>query len=222
MSTQLLGLHRPGTTWLHRLPAGAKLVGLMLAGLVVVGVRGPAPALAFLAVAAMLLAWSGARVGSTLRAMRWLLLSAAILGTWTVWQNGWPRAVEVVGDLLALILLATTLTVTTPVDEVMDAVARGLRPLHHVGVDPEAVALAFSLMLRAIPSTILLAEESRDAALARGLERSPRARLIPLVIRVVARARDTGDALHARGTGVRPAGERTMKAVRGWRARAHA
>ncbi|HEX5919397.1 MAG TPA: energy-coupling factor transporter transmembrane protein EcfT [Nocardioides sp.] len=201
MSTQLLGLHRPGTTWLHRLPAGAKLIGLMLASVLVVAVSGPAPALAFVGVAAGLLVWSGARLGRTLHAMRWLLLSAAILGAWTVWQDGWPRAVEVVADLVALILLATTLTVTTPVDEVMDAVAHGLRPLRRVGVDPEAVALAFSLMLRAIPTTIVLAEESRDAAVARGLERSPRARLIPLAVRVVARARDTGDALHARGIG---------------------
>lgn len=201
MSAQLLGLHRPGTTWLHRLPAGAKLLGLMVASLVVVVVRGPVPAVAFVLAAGALLAWSGARLGLTLRAMRWLLLTAAVLGAWTVWQNGWPRAVEVVGDLVALILLATTLTATTPVDEVMDAVARGLRPLRRVGVDPDAVALAFSLMLRAIPSTIVLAEESRDAAVARGLERSPRARLVPLVIRVVARARDTGDALHARGIG---------------------
>ncbi|GAA5123069.1 CbiQ family ECF transporter T component [Alloalcanivorax gelatiniphagus] len=201
MSAQLLGLHQPGTTWLHRLPAGVKLLGLTVASLVVVVVRGPAAAVAFVAVATALLVWSGARLGLTLRAMRWLLLTAAVLGAWTVWQNGWPRAVEVVGDLIALILLATTLTVTTPVDEVMDAVARGLRPLRHVGVDPEAVALAFSLMLRAIPTTIVLAEESRDAAVARGLERSPRARLVPLVIRVVARARDTGDALHARGIG---------------------
>lgn len=201
MSAQLLGLHQPGDTRLHRLGAGTKLLGLMMASLVVVVVRGPVSALAFLAVASALLVWSGARLGLTLRAMRWLLLTAAILGAWTVWQNGWPRAVEVVGDLVALILLATTLTVTTPVDEVMDAVARGLGPLRRVGVDPEQVALAFSLMLRAIPSTIMLAEESRDAAVARGLERSPRARLIPFVIRVVARARDTGDALHARGIG---------------------
>ena len=201
MSAQLLGLHRPGTTWLHLLGAGTKLLGLVAASLVVVVVRGPLAAVAFLAVAACLLVWSGARLGVTLHAMRWLLLTAAVLGAWTVWQNGVPRAVEAVADLLALILLATTLTVTTPVDEVMDAVARGLGPLRRLGVDPEQVALAFSLMLRAIPTTIMLAEETRDAALARGLERSPRARLIPFVIRVVAGARDTGDALHARGIG---------------------
>jgi biotin transport system permease protein len=201
VSAQLLGLHRPGHTWLHRLPAGAKLLGLTAASLVVVVVRGPGSAVAFLALAAVLLAWSGAPVRTTLVAMRWVLLTAAALGAWSVWQNGWPRAVEVVGDLLALLLLATTLTVTTPVDEVMDAVARGLQPLRPVGLDPEAVALAFSLMLRAIPSTMVLAEEARHAALARGLERSPRALLVPFVVRVVARARDTGDALHARGIG---------------------
>ena len=201
MSAQLLGLHRPGDTWLHRLPAGTKLLGLTVASLVVVVVRGPGSAVAFLVVATALLAWSGAPLRTTLGAMRWLLLTAALLGAWSVWQNGWSRAVEVVGDLLALLLLATTLTVTTPVDEVMDAVARGLGPLRRMGVDPEAVALAFSLMLRAIPSTMVLAEEARHAALARGLERSPRALLVPFVVRVVARARDTGDALHARGIG---------------------
>jgi biotin transport system permease protein len=201
VSAQLLGLHQPGTTWLHRLPAGAKLLGLLLASLVVVLVRGPVSAVVFVAVGAILLVWSGARLGLTLRAMRWLLVTAALLGAWTAWQQGWPRAVEVVGDLVALILLATTMTVTTPVDEVMDAVGRGLQPLRPIGVDPEAVALAFSLMLRAIPTTIVLAEESRHAAIARGLERSPRALLVPFVIRTVARARDTGDALHARGIG---------------------
>ena len=201
MSAQLLGLHRPGTTWLHRLPAGAKLAGLLASSIVVVVLRGPASGLVALTVAALLLSRSGAQLGLTLRALRWLLLTAALLGAWTAWQSGWPRAVEVVADLLALVLLATTLTVTTPVDEVMDAITAGLRPLRRVGVDPEQVGLAFSLMLRAIPSTLVLAEESRAAALARGLERSPRALLVPFVIRVVARARDTGEALHARGIG---------------------
>jgi len=97
--------------------------------------------------------------------------------------------------------MATVLTVTTPVDEVLDTVTRALRPLRRVGVDPERVALAFSLMIRAIPTTIEIADETRDAAVARGLQRDPRARLTPMVIRVVAHARTTGDALHARGIG---------------------
>lgn len=197
----LLGIHRPGTTLLHRLRAGTKLLALMLTGIIVMVVKGPLSALGFLLAATLLLVWAGARVSVTLRALRGLLVVVALLAVWHVWQSGWPRAVEVVGDLLALVLFATVLTVTTPVDEIMDAITRALRPFQRFGVDPEQVGLAFSLMLRAIPTTLSIAQETRDAAVARGLERDPRARLTPLVIRVVAQARATGDALHARGVG---------------------
>lgn len=197
----LLGGYVPGRTWLHRLPAGAKLLGLLLAGIAVVLLRGPATAGAGLGVAVVVLVMSGAPLGVTLRGLRGLLVVALLLGAFHVWQNGWPRAVEVVADLLALVLAATVVTVTTPVDEILDAVVRVLRPLRRVGVDPELVGLAFSLVLRGIPQTMAIAGETRDAALSRGLERDPRARLVPFVLRTVAHARATGDALHARGIG---------------------
>ncbi|VXB81818.1 energy-coupling factor transporter transmembrane component T [Nocardioides sp. AX2bis] len=197
----LLGMHRPGTTWLHRLPAGAKLLGLVVLGLVVVLVRGPVSAVVALVVAVGLGAYAGLTAREGLRTLRGLLLVAVLLGGFQVWNNGWARAVESVGDLLALVVLATVLTLTTPVDEVLDALVRALGPLRGLGVDPDRVALTISLALRAIPTTVAIAEETRDAAVARGLERSPRARLVPLVVRVVSHARATGDALHARGVG---------------------
>ena len=98
-------------------------------------------------------------------------------------------------------LAATVMTATTPIDEMLDTLVVWLAPFRRFGVKPERVALAFSLTLRGIPTTIEVAQETRDAARARGLQRSPRARLVPLVIRVVAHARATGDALHARGLG---------------------
>ncbi len=197
----LLGLHQPGTTWLHRLPAGAKLLGLLAASVVVVVLRGPVSGAAALAVAVVVAAWSGAGARPLVRSMRTVLLMATLLLAYTAWQRGWERAVEVTADLLALVLLATVLTVTTAIDEILDAITRGLGPLRRVGVDPERVALAFSLMIRAVPLTLDLAAETRDAARARGVERDPRARLVPLVIRSVARARATGEALDARGVG---------------------
>ena len=66
---------------------------------------------------------------------------------------------------------------------------------------PEQVALAFSLALTAIPTVLALAQETHAAAKARGLERSPRAYLVPFVLRVVAHAQLTGEALQARGIG---------------------
>jgi biotin transport system permease protein len=195
----LLGLYRPGHTWLHRLPAGAKLLALLVSGLAAAVATGPLSAVALVVVAVTLLAWAGGLRRRTLRGLRGLALVLVLLGAFHVWSSGWPRAVERVGDLLALVLLATVVTITTPTDDVVDAVTRALRPFRRFGVNPDAIGLAFSLMLRAIPSTAVNADATKPAGRARGLERSPRARLTPLVIRVVARARMTGEALHARG-----------------------
>ena len=114
---------------------------------------------------------------------------------------GWPRAAETVGDLVALVLLAHLVTATTRVDDMLDTVERALRPLRRFGVRPDRVALAISLVLRAVPATAEAAGQTRDAARARGLERDPRATLTPFVVRVVRDARLRGEALHARGVG---------------------
>ena len=139
------------------------------------------------------------RLLQVLKSLLMLLLVVGSLAAYLTWQHGWERAVGVVGDLLALALLATVVTATTPVDEVLDAVTRAVRPLRRVGVNPDQVALAFSLMLRGIPIALQVAQETRMAARARGLHRKPRAILTPMVIRMVGHARKTGEALHARG-----------------------
>lgn len=201
MTATILGAYRPGRTVLHRLPAGAKLVGLLVASLVVTLVRGWQTAVLALVVALVLVGVSRMPLRVAGRSVRGLLVVAVLLGGWLTWQSGWQRAVETVGDLVALVVLATVLTTTTPVDAMLDTLTRAIGPLRPLGVRPERVALAFSLVLRTIPATIGLAEETRDAARARGLERDPRARLTPFAIRVVADAQATGEALHARGIG---------------------
>lgn len=197
--SDLLGVYRPGTTFLHRTPAGAKILALATLSLVTVLVRSAWTSGAVLALAVVLLLVARARPGLVLRTLRGLLLVMGLLAAYQTWQRGAEHAFTVVGALVALILLATVLTVTTRIEEMVDTVTRALGPFRRVGVSPELVALAFSLMVRGIPTTFDIARETRQAALARGLDRSPRAHLTPMVIRVVAHARATGEALHARG-----------------------
>jgi biotin transport system permease protein len=196
-----LGAYRPGHTLLHRLPAGPKLGLLAAYGVATVVVRGPWSAVGFLAFSLLLVAWARMPVRPVLRALRPLLLVIAFVTAFQVWQRGWPTAVHVIGDLLALVIAALVFTGTTRVDAMLDAISRGLGPFRRVGVNPEKVALAFSLMIRAIPGILEIAQETRAAAKARGLERSPRALLVPMAIRTVAQAYETGAALHARGIG---------------------
>ena len=199
--SDLLGVYQPGSTFLHRTPAGVKVVALTTLSVLTVVVRSPVTSGAIVVLAVVLLLVARVRAGSVGRTLRGLLVVMTLLAAYQTWQRGWAHAFTVVGALVALVLLATVLTVTTQVDEMVDTLTRALRPFRRLGVNPDLVALAFSLMVRGIPATLEIARETRQAALARGLDREPRAMLTPMVIRVVAHARATGDALHARGIG---------------------
>ncbi|WP_328531803.1 energy-coupling factor transporter transmembrane protein EcfT [Nocardioides sp. NBC_00368] len=196
-----VGLYRPGDTVLHRLPVGAKLLGLAVISVSIVVLRGPLLAVGFLALALVLALVGRLDLAATARALRAVLVIAVLVALLQWWLFTLPRAVESLLDLVSLALVALTLTVTTPTTEILDAVVRWIRPLRGVGIDPDRVALTISMAIQALPGTLTLAQETRDAARARGLGRSPRAYLTPFVIRVVARAHETGDALKARGLG---------------------
>jgi biotin transport system permease protein len=201
MSQPLLGSYRAGTTWVHRIPAGPKLGLLALFGVLTVALPGPWPAVGLLAVAVGLAAWVRMPLRSTVRALRPLLLVVVVVTAFQVWQQGWATAIHVVAGLVASVLAALVFTATTQVDAMLDAITTGLGPFRRFGANPERFALAFSLVLRAIPGIMEIAHETRAAAKARGLERNPRALLVPMAVRTVAQAYETGAALHARGIG---------------------
>ena len=94
-----------------------------------------------------------------------------------------------------------SVTATTPTDVLLHGLSRAVRPLHRIGLPPEGFALAVALMLRTVPALGDLFTDVRDAARARGLERTPRAQLVPFAVRAVGRSRAMGEALAARGIG---------------------
>ncbi|WP_134738553.1 energy-coupling factor transporter transmembrane protein EcfT [Nocardioides sp. 503] len=197
----LVGVYQPGETLLHRLPVGLKVLGLGAFSLTVVLVRDVRASWVFLALALVVALLARTRLGVLARATRVVLLFAVFVAGLQWWFYGRDKAVETLVDLVALALAAVVLSATTPVNAMLDALVRWVRPLRRVGVDPDRVALTFALAIQSLPGTVALALETRDAARARGLGRHPRAYLTPFVVRVVARAHETGDALHARGIG---------------------
>ena len=59
--------------------------------------------------------------------------------------------------------------------------------------------LAVALVIRSIPVIVELSRTAREARMARGMQRSVRAFVTPLVIRTVRHADRVGEALIARG-----------------------
>ena len=216
-----LGAYIPGRSPLHRLRPGAKLLGLFLFAIAVVAAHGALSTAIALGVALALTVVAGLRGRHLWRVARGFAFIAIPLFVFATasaasaedpgrgapllstgwWQLGWEHGFEVVGDLFALILAASAVTASTAVADMLDTVSWALGPFRSLGVDPDRVALAFSLVITAIPNILGIARETRSAAKARGLERSPRALVIPLVLRTVSHAQLTGEALAARGIG---------------------
>ena len=195
----LTGLYVAGDSPVHRAPAGLKLLLLVAFSTVLVAGRslGVAAACAATVAAVYLLAGLGPRLLlAQVWPLRWVLL---LLVPFQWWTAGWRAALVVTGTLVVAVAAAGLVTLTTRVTQMLDALTAGLRPLQRLGIDPERVALLLSLTIRAIPVIAGTMAETRDARRARGLERSTRALLTPLVIRTIRHADRVGDALAARG-----------------------
>ncbi len=192
-------MYVPGTSLLHRAGAGTKLVGLAATLLILAGWRTPT-GVGVIAVVAVGLALavrvSGSVLLAQLRPLRWVV---PILAAVQLWVSGPASAVVVAGSLVVATLLAALLTVTTPVQELLDTVVAALNPLRRFGVAPERVALVLALTIRSIPVIAELATQVSDARKARGAERSLRAFAVPLVIRTIRHADRLAEALAARG-----------------------
>jgi biotin transport system permease protein len=197
MST--LGLYAPGSSWAHRAAPGVKLFLLLLAGAASFLVRQPWQVAAALALVAAGYLSAGLRLQVLARQARPLLWLLLAVGAFHVLVTGWERAVVVTGVILALVLLAGLVTLTTRTTELVDAAVRVLRPLRRAGVDPERVGLLLALSIRSVPVVAGIAQEVRDAQRARGLAASPRAYAVPLIIRSLRHADALGEALVARG-----------------------
>ena len=195
-----LGVYRPGSTLLHRLPVGVKLATLILLSVLIVALRGVTPSVVALTVAVLIAGVARLDLRSTWRSLRMVLIIALVAAALQWWWTSGARAVETLLDLVSLGLLALALSTTTASTAMIDAIVRWIGPLRRVGVDPDRVALTIGLSIQSLPGALQLATETRDAARARGL-RTPRAWLTPFVVRIVARAHETGAALQARGIG---------------------
>ncbi|MCQ2000819.1 energy-coupling factor transporter transmembrane component T [Arthrobacter zhaoxinii] len=212
-SADLLGAYRPGTSPVHTAPLGLKAAALVVLSVAVLVLRSPV----VLAVAVVLVVagYTVARLLRTswqpLRSM-WPIL--ALLGAFQWWASGAEAAVMVTGNIVVCVTAARLLTLTTPLQDLLEGLVSLARPLRPLGADPERFGLTLALMLRSIPFLLGSARDVRESAMARGLERNPRALTVPVVIRAVAYARQTGDALAARGIGERSSDAEVAKGNR--------
>ncbi|MFG1941522.1 energy-coupling factor transporter transmembrane component T family protein [Nonomuraea sp. NPDC048826] len=195
----LTGAYVPGDSFLHRMPAGVKLLGLAgccTALLLLPGLW--AMAGAAVVVAAL---YAFARVGAAaawaqVRPVRWF---AAALFAVQFFLAGPATAALVSSRIVLAVALAGLVTLTTRTSAMMAVLERAMRPGRRVGLDPFRMSLLLSLTIRSVPVIAMLATRVREAQRARGVEWSVRAFMVPMVVGALRHADALGEALSARG-----------------------
>ena len=187
-------------SWLHRWPAGLKLLILLTIATGFVMVRDPWVLAASALV--MFVVWRSVAGPIQWRAWRnglWLVITVLTVVGYVAFFNGLSQAMVVLFRLLALLLTALAVVATTPISAMMAVVERVLSPLGRRGwVDPEKVSLAFGLSLRMVPVLLEQWQEIREAQAARGVSAKLPALLVPMLARTIKRADELAEAIDAR------------------------
>lgn len=195
----MISLYLPERTWLHGVPAGGKLLALALISLVAAPLDSLPVMAALLVVVLALYASLGKVALRQIALLRPLWPLFLILLAFHWWNGDLLAGLVVLTRILAMVLLANAVTMTTRMDAMMDAVEPLLAPLRLFGGSPRAVALAVAMMIRFVPLLFALWEALNDSWRARTGKRGGWRLLAPFCIQTLRLSHHTAEALAARG-----------------------
>lgn len=186
-------------TWLHRVPAGFKLAGLALFSLLLLPVDDWRILAGVLAVVLAIYAGFGRAGSARLALLRPLVPLLVIVGGVQALSSGWHAGAVVSLRLLAMLLLADLVSMTTTMSALMDVLAPFFNLLRPFGVNPRKMALAVALVLRFVPVLLTRWRAREEAWKARTHRRVP-VRLVAVFLADILQLADrVAESLDARG-----------------------
>lgn len=189
-------------TFLHRISAGTKLISLACISVAFAFVSSLWVPIAMLAVILAIYGLCGKEALRRLAAMRMLLLFLLAVGAIQTFSVGWQAGLSSIVRLLAMILLADLVTLSTTMQEMMAALMPVLKPFRRWGVDPHRVSLAVALVLRFIPYLLANWRERDEAYRARTGKGGGWRIVAPFVVETMHLADRVAETLDARGFGI--------------------
>jgi biotin transport system permease protein len=194
----MLFLYIPRPTWLHRLPPGAKLVGLAIASIAALAcTRWEWLAVGLLMACAAYLSL-GADGRRRLMSLRSLLPLVLGLGAFQWLVMDWQSALLSMLRMLLMIAVADLVTITTTMQQMLATLMPLVRPARRLGLDPWRLSLAVALMVRFVP--VLLAQWSaqRDAWTSRSPRKAGFTLLIPFLRETLRRTDTIAESIASR------------------------
>jgi biotin transport system permease protein len=207
----MLSLYLSQPSWLHKLPAGVKLLALAASSVALLPLVSLAPLLAATALGVaghLSLGPAGRRRLLGLIKSLFLMLIFLGLAQWLAsvlslgWEVAFTLAVEqatvTVLRILALVLLANLVTLSSTTQELLHALRFVLVPLRWLGLSTQALSLAMALVFRWVNLLNAEWQAIREGFLCRGCRRPRLKSATPLLRRSQLLSQAMGDALAAR------------------------
>lgn len=186
-------------TWLHRVSPGFKLAGLALFSLLLLPVDDWRILAGVLAMVLAIYAGFGRAGFARLALLRPLIPLLVIIGGVQALSSGWHAGAVVSLRLLAMLLLADLVSMTTTMSALMDVLAPVFNLLRPLGVNPRKMALAVALVLRFVPVLLTRWRAREEAWKARTHRRVP-VRLVAVFLADILQLADrVAESLDARG-----------------------
>lgn len=186
-------------TWLHRVPAGIKLIALAASSLALLPVQDWRLLLVALGCASAIYLSFGEAGRRRLVRLAKLWPMMALIAAFHLVAGSWSAALGNVARLWLMIALADLVTMTTTMQVMMDAIAPLVAPARHIGLPPRKISLAVALVIRFVPLLMEHWDARREAWRARGGRRASVRLVAPFVVGTLGSAERFAEALAARG-----------------------
>ncbi|MCV0429057.1 MAG: energy-coupling factor transporter transmembrane protein EcfT [Roseibium sp.] len=195
----MISIYLQKESWIHRTPAGFKLLAVAIASLLLFQVKSIWIFLPCLAVVLGLYASLGREGLAQLKLLRGLTMFLVILLA-LHWVSGtfW-EGVAIIMRLIVLFLAANLVSITTRMDDMLEVIQPLFKPLQLFGLSSRKPALGVTLVLRFAPHMLQVFSILREAYQARTGARGSWRLLAPFAIQSLRMSDNVAEALKARG-----------------------
>ena len=191
-------LYSEQRTWLHAVPAYAKLIALALLGTGLFFTNQLHTLLVASVCCLCVFLSLGQATTKTKPFLVGLAIACALIAIFHAYQQRLDLAIITVLRLMSTSLMGVALTLTTRYSDLLHVFERLLSPLKHIGISSEQLALQLALMLRFTEHFFVLWRRLDEAHRLRTGKSGGFKILAPLTIQMLVAARRVADALHLR------------------------
>ncbi|WP_455477199.1 energy-coupling factor transporter transmembrane component T family protein [Bartonella sp. B41] len=194
----MIRLYISKDTFIHRLKPGVKLLFLTIGATAMFAVSSIPVLILFLLFVALLYGIAKIPLIDVLKQLKSMSLFLILIFAFQVIFRNWYVGLEIILRFITLIFLASLVSLTTKVSDMVNSIETVLKPLQCFGINSSKIGMVLSMAIRFIPVVGKNFSEVREAQRARGFDVNIFAFAMPLIIRTINMASEVAEALEAR------------------------